>query len=99
LAHAFKIVPSRLPPCFRQLLQFVIPWFLFISDKTFHLQVMKEMLIQTFGVPAGHRAAKPFHDHIISFFYLDGRVWLRHYQVTVIPFPLLHNFQVSLYLL
>jgi ribosome biogenesis protein BRX1 len=45
------------------------------------LQVLKEMLTQTFGVPSGHRAAKPFHDHIISFFYLDGRVWLRHYQV------------------
>jgi hypothetical protein len=44
-------------------------------------QVMKEMLIQTFGVPSGHRAAKPFHDHVISFFFLDGRVWLRHYQV------------------
>ncbi len=48
---------------------------------------MKEMLIQTFGVPAGHRAAKPFHDHIISFFFLDGRVWLRHYQVPFAPFP------------
>jgi hypothetical protein len=47
----------------------------------FTSQVMKEMFIQTFGVPSGHRAAKPFHDHVISFFYLDGRVWLRHYQV------------------
>jgi hypothetical protein len=53
----------------------------FVRFFLFSSQVMKEMLIQTFGVPSGHRAAKPFHDHIISFFFLDGRVWLRHYQV------------------
>lgn len=53
----------------------------FVCFFSFSSQVMKEMLIQTFGVPSGHRAAKPFHDHIISFFFLDGRVWLRHYQV------------------
>jgi hypothetical protein len=72
---------------------------LIFSDESFYLQVMKEMLIQTFGVPAGHRAAKPFHDHIISFFYLDGRVWLRHYQVTVTLFLCWRKFQVSFYFL
>jgi len=24
-------------------------------------------------------------DHVISFFYLDGRIWFRHYQVIEIP--------------
>jgi hypothetical protein len=59
------------------------------------LQVMKEMLIQTFGVPSGHRAAKPFHDHVISFFYLDGRVWLRHYQVPTPSLPVLQLSSLS----
>jgi ribosome biogenesis protein BRX1 len=32
-------------------------------------------------VPKGHPRAKPFVDHIMSFHALDGRIWVRHYQI------------------
>lgn len=36
---------------------------------------------QTFGTPRGHPKSQPFNDHIMSFYYLDGKIWVRHYQV------------------
>ena len=46
-----------------------------------HLRLIRELLAQTFGVPKGHPKSQPFHDHVLSFGYTDGKVWLRHYQV------------------
>ena len=46
-----------------------------------HLQLLKEMFIQTFNTPQGHPKSQPFHDHIMSFFVLDNMVWVRHYQI------------------
>ncbi|KAF2404786.1 Brix-domain-containing protein [Trichodelitschia bisporula] len=54
-------------------------------DATFesapHLQVIKELLAQTFGVPKGARKSKPFVDHVMGFTVADGKVWVRCYQI------------------
>lgn len=56
-------------------------------SKTFnqsaHWQLMRDVLEQIFSVPKGHKRSKPFYDHVISFTLLDGRIWLRNYQVTL----------------
>ena len=41
---------------------------------------MKEILTHVFVTPHGHRKSKPFLDHALCFYWLDGRVWLRNYQ-------------------
>ena len=46
-----------------------------------HLQLIKEMFMQAFNCPKGHRRSKPFMDHTLSFYVLDGRIWVRNYQV------------------
>lgn len=51
-------------------------------DSEPHLQLIKEMLSHAFGTPKGHRRSKPFVDHTMSFFFLDGRIWVRNYQIT-----------------
>lgn len=50
-------------------------------DSNEHYRLIKETLIQVFGTPKGHPKAKPFVDHVFSFFLLDGRVWFRNYQI------------------
>lgn len=37
--------------------------------------------MHTFGVPQRARKAKPFIDRILAFSLVDGRVWVRHYQI------------------
>lgn len=54
-------------------------------DEQPHLQLMKEMLAQAFATPRRHPKSKPFHDHVISFHFLDNRLWLRNYQVSLMP--------------
>lgn len=51
------------------------------AEKAPHLRLIREMLAQSFGVPKGHPKSQPFHDHVLSFGYADGKVWMRHYQV------------------
>lgn len=50
-------------------------------DKSPMLRLIKELLQHVFAAPAEHRRTKPFVDHVVSFSLLDGRIWLRHYQV------------------
>ncbi|KAJ2708871.1 Ribosome biogenesis protein brx1, partial [Coemansia spiralis] len=54
-------------------------------DATFdgepYLQLLKEILTQTFGVPKGARKSKPFFDHVYTFSVVDGRIWFRNYQI------------------
>ena len=38
---------------------------------------------QTFQVPNNYHRSKPFIDHVLSFFLIGGRVWVRHYQIKV----------------
>jgi ribosome biogenesis protein BRX1 len=45
-----------------------------------HGGLIRELLQQVFVTPRGHRKSKPFLDHVLCFYWLDGRVWLRNYQ-------------------
>ena len=56
-------------------------------ESTPHLKLLKQLFTHTFGIPKGHPRSKPFHDHVLSFSYLSGRVLVRHYQVV----PPLHD--------
>jgi len=49
-------------------------------DASAHGRVIRELLAQAFVTPKGHRRAKPFLDHVLCFFWLQGRVWVRNYQ-------------------
>lgn len=55
-------------------------------DKNFaeisFLKLMKEMIQQVFGTPRNHPKSKPFHDHVMSFYWLDRKIWFRHYQIS-----------------
>ncbi|EFC44209.1 predicted protein [Naegleria gruberi] len=51
------------------------------EDKLTHLPLIKELLTQTFSTPLNHPKSKPFFDHMFAFYYLDGRVWFRNYQI------------------
>ena len=46
-----------------------------------HLRLIKEMLTHTFATPYRHHKMKPFIDHIFAFYWEDGRVWFRNYQI------------------
>ena len=46
-----------------------------------HLQLLKQLLADIFSPPKGHPKSKPFHDHVLNFSLLEGRVILRHYQL------------------
>ncbi|KAF4656790.1 Ribosome bioproteinsis protein BRX1 [Perkinsus chesapeaki] len=35
-----------------------------------------------FGIPRNHPKSKPFYDHIMSFYWLDNKIWIRHYQIS-----------------
>jgi ribosome biogenesis protein BRX1 len=54
-------------------------------DKNFgelsFLKLMKSLLTQAFGTPRNHPKSKPFHDHIMCFYWLDRKIWFRHYQI------------------
>lgn len=54
-------------------------------DKNFdskpEYQLMKELITQVFGSPKAHPKAKPFVDHIFSWFIVDNRIWFRNFQV------------------
>jgi ribosome biogenesis protein BRX1 len=50
-------------------------------DSSPHLAVVKGLLTQIFQPPKGHPRSKPFHDHVLSFSALEGRILVRHYQL------------------
>ena len=58
---------------------------LLVFDSAFdsqpHLQLLKALLHQCMASPKGHPKVKPFIDHVLSFFIVDQRVWIRHYQI------------------
>lgn len=55
-------------------------------DKSFdgsaHHLLMKEMFTHTFGVPPNARKSKPFVDHVMTFSIVDGKVWIRFFQIS-----------------
>ncbi|CAH6719449.1 ribosome biogenesis protein Brx1p [[Candida] jaroonii] len=54
-------------------------------DKTFELtehdKLLKEMFIHSFGVPPQARKSKPFVDHVMTFSIVDGKIWIRNFQI------------------
>ncbi|KAK3372789.1 Brix domain-containing protein [Lasiosphaeria ovina] len=46
-----------------------------------HLKVIKELFLHMFGVPQGARKSKPFIDHVMGFSVVDGKIWIRNYEV------------------
>ncbi|KAG7864609.1 hypothetical protein KL918_005398 [Ogataea parapolymorpha] len=51
-------------------------------DGDIHLKILKEVFIHQFGVPPGARKSKPFIDHLMTFAILDGKIWVRNYQIS-----------------
>eukprot|EP00940_MAST-03C_sp_MAST-3C-sp2_P002617 g2617.t1 len=56
-----------------------------VFDKAFDTvpqwKLIKELFTQMFAPPVDHPKSKPFVDHVVSFFIVDGRIWFRHYQI------------------
>jgi len=50
-----------------------------------HLLLIKTLFTQVFGTPKGHPKSKPFIDHVLSFYYIDSRIWFRNYQIVMDP--------------
>ncbi|KAF4686686.1 Ribosome bioproteinsis protein BRX1 [Perkinsus olseni] len=46
------------------------------------LALYKQMFIKMFGVPRNHPKSKPFYDHVMAFYWLDNKIWIRHYQIS-----------------
>lgn len=44
-------------------------------------QLLKELFVQTFGVPNHHPKSQPFFDHVFTFTILDNRIWFRNFQI------------------
>uniref|UniRef100_A0A914UWP3 Ribosome biogenesis protein BRX1 homolog n=1 Tax=Plectus sambesii TaxID=2011161 RepID=A0A914UWP3_9BILA len=51
-------------------------------DSEPHLQLIKQLFMQTFGTPNYHPRSQPFVDHVFSFSLTgDGRIWFRNFQI------------------
>ena len=46
-----------------------------------HLRLIREVLVQAFATPRGHPKSQPFHDRVMSFGWVDEKIWVRNYQV------------------
>lgn len=46
-----------------------------------HLRLLREMFCQVFNVPRGHPKSQPFFDHVLGFYIVDNKIWVRHYQI------------------
>jgi len=46
------------------------------------LKLTRELIMQAIGTPRNHPKSKPFHDHVMSFYWLDRKIWFRHYQIS-----------------
>jgi len=54
-------------------------------DTTPHYKIMKELLLQLFGVPKGQPKTMGYADHVFSFNIADGKIWFRHFQIAETP--------------
>lgn len=50
-------------------------------DEIPYLQLLKELFTQIYGVPKHHPKSQPFFDHVISFTFMDNRIWYRNFQI------------------
>ncbi|KAL6948960.1 Ribosome biogenesis protein brx1 [Hanseniaspora vineae] len=44
-------------------------------------KLIKELLLHNFGVPPQQKKSKPFIDHVMSFSIVDGKIWVRNYEI------------------
>lgn len=51
-------------------------------DQSPHYQLIKELLLHSFGVPPAARKSKPFFDHVMSFSIVDDKIWVRTYEIS-----------------
>ncbi|OLL24527.1 Ribosome biogenesis protein brx1 [Neolecta irregularis DAH-3] len=51
------------------------------EGSTKYLGVIKEILVNVFSTPKGHKRAKKYIDRTVSFTLADGKIWVRHYQI------------------
>lgn len=45
------------------------------------LKLLKCLFVDVFGTPRGHPKSKPFVDRVMGFYYVDGKIWVRNYQI------------------
>lgn len=57
-------------------------------DSQPHLRLIKELFMHIFGVPQGARKSKPFIDRVMGFSFVDGKIWVRNYQISEAEAPL-----------
>ncbi|CAK4085907.1 unnamed protein product [Aphanomyces euteiches] len=50
-------------------------------DESAHMKLIKNMFIQVWGTPKGHPKSKPFIDRVMSFYFADGKIWCRNFQL------------------
>lgn len=53
-------------------------------DKSFkepHLKLIQGMIIDAIGTPKYHPKSKPFLDHVMCFYFDQGKIYARHYQI------------------
>lgn len=46
-----------------------------------HLQLLRELFVQTMGTPNQHPRSQPYIDKVFTFGYLNKRIWFRTYQI------------------
>eukprot|EP01013_Petalomonas_cantuscygni_P040406 TRINITY_DN72348_c0_g1_i1.p1 TRINITY_DN72348_c0_g1~~TRINITY_DN72348_c0_g1_i1.p1 ORF type:complete len:451 (-),score=90.10 TRINITY_DN72348_c0_g1_i1:8-1360(-) len=47
-----------------------------------HLQILQRLFVLTFGTPRGAPKTRPFVDRVMAFYYVDGKIFVRHYQIS-----------------
>ncbi|KAL7547771.1 hypothetical protein ACHAWF_014509 [Thalassiosira exigua] len=50
-------------------------------DEVDRLKLLKHLFVDVFGTPRGHPKSKPFVDRVMGFYYVDGKIWVRNYQI------------------
>lgn len=50
-----------------------------------YLQLIQQLITQTFSTPRYHPKSKAFHDHSLHFAVADGKIWVRHYELIKQP--------------
>lgn len=63
----------------------------FLDESRPELILMKNMFQRVFGVPRNHPKSKPFHDHVMGFYWIDNKVWVRHYQISPVSVDYMDN--------
>ncbi|XP_060517107.1 ribosome biogenesis protein BRX1 homolog [Cylas formicarius] len=52
-----------------------------LFTETPYYNLLKELLVQSFGVPNQHPKSQPFFDHVYTFSIIDNKIWFRNFQI------------------